>query len=161
MVKAEWTKLAPPGTNTEKERGVFLMLEVIAVVYAVFCFANSYGTARGMLFDYVGEKQILIQGAVIAPFREIIHGNLLLFLPAAAVMLALVLVHYLSYRRGSMSIYLMKRLPDRSLLHRQCWSLPLLGCLLLALTAAILVGLFYLIYWYATPAVCLPEVMGR
>ena len=161
MLKADWTKLAPPGTNTEKERGLFLILEVIAVVFAVFCFANSYGTAREMLFDYVGGERALIQGAVIAPFSEVIRGNLLMFLPALAAMPALVLAHYLSYRRGSMSIYLMKRLPDKNLIHRQCWSLPLLGSLLLVLTAAILVGVFYLFYWYATPAVCLPEVMGR
>lgn len=161
MARIDWNKLVPPGTDLARERGVMMICQAAAAIYAMGRFSVSYTGARAALYQHIGDRKALIKGAIIAPFGEVVQGSLLLFLPALAALLALVLTHYLSYRRGSKSIYLMKRLPDKNLIHRQCWAMPLLGAALLAVTAALLMGVFYLIYWYATPAVCLPEVMGR
>ena len=70
-------------------------------------------------------------------------------------------LHYAHYYRGSKSIYLMRRLPDRTLLHRQCWTLPLLALGLTLLVLVLLPALYYLIYRYATPAQCLPLAYRR
>ena len=55
------------------------------------------------------------------------------------------------YYQGSKSIYLMRRLPDKSMLIRSCVETPFKRILL---SLAVMVGmvlLFYLTYWIATP----------
>lgn len=64
--------------------------------------------------------------------------------------------YYGSFTKDSMSIYTMRRLPDKWELHRRCWTQPLLSALTEVLIFAALAGLCWLLWWFATPAPCRP-----
>ena len=54
-----------------------------------------------------------------------------------------------------MSIYLMRRLPDRWELHRRCLVFPFAGLVLCVAAAFLTVVLCYACYMIATPEICL------
>ena len=147
----------PPDMELGRQSTAAILAGTVATLYAIVLYANAYGNALSDLYEWVGGKRILLRGAMMPYFSELLDGAFRGFLVAAAVPVALAALNYLSYRSGgSMSIYLMKRLPDRGLLHRQCLTLPLLVGLCYLLLAVILLGSFYLVYRYNTPAACLP-----
>lgn len=155
-MKLHRERMLPPGFTFTLERSLFWGGEVL--VLAVFCltaFPRLHHAAAQLYINNLGSL-VLIPGAMLPDFLTLLHHSfdglfiVLLCLPL------LVAVHYLSYRRGSMSIYLMRRLPDRWLLHQQCWTLPLMDLMLYLLTAGLLLGLFFLCYLHSAPLNCLP-----
>ena len=66
----------------------------------------------------------------IAPFSELTRGTplfgLWIFL---AVMPILVWRHYRFHTQDAMSVYTMRRLPDRWEYHRRCWTQPVLSAI--------------------------------
>lgn len=120
---------------------------------------TAYFSARQHLFEYVSQTRqwVLVPGRTMAPFHsligEIAVGGYAVFLTA---MVLLAVNNYLYHRQGSMSIYLMKRLPDRMELHRRCWTVPVLGLIAAAGLEGVLLAVYYIIYLVCTPAQCLP-----
>ena len=156
-------RCVPPGLSLKQERNCFLWGLLAVSVVSLMIFALHYSNARALLFDppRTGQEKLLIPGAVIAEFSSLlihVFDSLFLLILCLPFWVGL---HYAHYRRGSMSIYLMRRLPDQSLLHRQCWTLPLLGLAAVLLTGLLLLGLYFLIYRCATPAQCLPLAYRR
>lgn len=116
-----------------------------------------YVQARNALFstNLAGER-VLIQGAKIAPFAILVQGMpLAAFGCYFAALLVLAGYYYLYHRMGSMSIYLMKRLPNHWELHRRCWTVPVLAALVGIALAGALIGVYYCVYRFCTPAQCL------
>ena len=72
------------------------------------------------------------------------------------VCLFLLVWHYTSFTRDSMSIYVMRRIPDAKELHVRCLTLPIAALLLGALLTALLLFAYTQLYWNSTPAQCLP-----
>jgi hypothetical protein len=152
-----YTHRAPPGYDLHPEWTVFLLSLLGAWLYNL-TFYLHYGAARDALYGYdaIREERFLIEGARIAPFREVLSHSLAGFAVAAAILLCFVIGHYLSYRQGSRSIYLMRRLPKSFERHRRAWTLPLLACLAFALCALLLLLLHLCFYLVFTPNQCLP-----
>ena len=88
-------------------------------------------------------------------FVTLLGHYLIGFLLVALCMLAIVAYHYLYHRQGSKSIYTMRRLPDGMVLHRRCWTLPVLMALASLLAAFVLLMIYYAIYMFVTPDACL------
>lgn len=155
-MKADHARTIPPGLSFQKERNIFCLCLAGVSLLSIILFCRQYFTARQALFIYSYGRKVLLPDAVIAPFTPMLYH---VFDPLIILLLALPfwgISHYLYFRQGSMSIYLMRRLPDQRLLGQQCWTLPLLGLLLCMLTVGLLLGLYVLIYRCATPAQCLP-----
>lgn len=150
-------RYAPPGLDLKPELRVFITGNIVSAVLSMFSFFRKYPDARDELFKYHsdGTKE-LIQGAVIAPFSTFITGVPLYFSLAAIFMLAFIIYHYLYYRQGSMSIYLMKRLPRRFELHKRAISLPLMMSLATVAVSLAMIFIYFVIYFIATPKICLP-----
>lgn len=102
------------------------------------------------------EVRTLIAGATIRPFGWVVQDCFTLFPVFWLFMAAEVLACYAYHRQGSMSIYLMRRLPDRWELHRRCWGRPLIFTGLSLLLILALTALYFAIYLLFTPAECLP-----
>lgn len=126
-------------------------------------FLPRYSDSLEALYRYIDRSdgtlyRELVPGRTIAPFRELLAGwpliGLWLFL---AVMPLLVLRYYRSHTQGAMSVYTMRRLPDRWELHRRCWIQPLCSAALELAIYAVLVGLCWLLWRFLTPAACLPH----
>ena len=147
---------SPPGIRLKEEYCFFLIGNFTAVGIGFFGFLAAYLGAREELFVYQYGKRVLIDGAVIAPFRTMIMLHFPVFFFVALLMLGFILYHYAYYRQGSMSIYLMKRLPNHWELHRRALTLPCLAVLATLAAAAASILICFLIYLIATPKVCLP-----
>ena len=73
-----------------------------------------------------------------------------------ACMAGLALYHWFYHYQGSKSIYLMRRLPRRSELPVRCLAVPVAGALGAGALAAILLGVYWMVYRLCTPAAALP-----
>ena len=139
-----------------------LVLLHLGSVLSILAFLWKYLNARADLY-------IQIPGSVnfysfdldptrtIVPFRELISGGPLLgcwcFLVINVIQ---VWSHYRYHFQDSMSIYTMRRLPDRWELHRRCWTQPVLSALTELLIFMVLTVLCAMLYYFATPVPCRP-----
>ncbi len=155
-----FTRHAPPGIEVKQELGVFLLAQVLSLLFSLQFFVQ-YQDARARLFHTVDGKRYLIEGARIADFHDILGISLFGFGLAAVSMLGLAVYHYVYYRQGSMSIYLMKRLPDPAERHRRALTLPLLAMLASILAALAVLLIYFAVYLLATPGICLPDEVWR
>ena len=119
-------------------------------------FLYKYINARNALFVYrYGNVKTIMEGTVMRPFEELLENTMDGFLIFLAVMILLILLHYMSYYKDSKSIYLMKRLPDKWELYRRCIVVPFAAIVVGVITALACWMLYYGIYLYFTPAQCL------
>lgn len=161
----EWQKkveaLFPPGYAYDTELKIGMYLWLIGIAYSLRFFAD-YRKAYQSLFVWrqmtgaLYAEYVLREDAKITPFLELFTQGMLFFVPLVLVLLAIIGVHYMYYRQGSKSIYLMRRLPDKKLLHRTCLAAPLLGIVLILATIGVLAGIYYCVYILVTPQICLP-----
>ena len=152
---------SPPGTDLKQEWWVFLIGNIVSVFISFFAFLDKYMEARDRLFTYEIDKRVLIEGARIAPFSDLLGGYFWGFFLVACFLLGYVIYHYSYFRQGSMSIYLMKRLPNKRELHRRALTVPCLAVLATVGIAIVAILFYYIIYILATPKVCLPYAALR
>ena len=150
-MKIDLKKFDPPGMETDKEQGFFITGMVCSLLYSITYF-DAYWDEYRRLF----QRDVLRSERTIAPFLEILDKRLMGYVILAACMFVAVAIRYAYYRQGSRSIYLMRRLPDKGLLHRTCWVRPLVRMGLSLLAALVSLAVFFGIYVFVTPAVCLP-----
>ncbi len=100
----------------------------------------------------------LVPTRTMAPFGELIQGFPLLGLWSfLAVMPLLVWRYYAYHTQGAMAVFTMRRLPDPMEYHRRCWAQPVLSAAAELALFALLIGACWLLWRFATPAVCLPS----
>ena len=107
------------------------------------------------LFYKEGGKKIFYKDTMMPMFSEIILPWFLLFGVILLGCIIAIVTFYLYHRQGSMSIYTMRRLPDRWDLHRRCLTVPLLSALLAIVIAALLMALYYAFYCWLVPFRCI------
>ena len=155
LKRRDLLRLFPPGFAYKREltaAGVCLTL--------CFCFSlgffASFQSAKAQLYDVLLDRTlVLIPGAVMPDFCDIVLGHMKLFPAAWAASIFLACVNYAYHFQGSKSIYLMRRLPRKSELYRRCLAFPLIFATAALLLAALLMMLYLLYYMAATPAKCL------
>ena len=160
----------PPGWDWDNLRTNLCWGHFFSALTA-FSFLSRYFKAREALYRYVadngytfgsysyvsGYSKVLDTTQTIPSFRHLLMGT-----PLAGMWIFLVVIafqvwrYYASFTNGSMSIYTMRRLPDRWELHRRCWTQPILSALAEFLLFAVLTGLCWLLWYFATPAPCRP-----
>lgn len=158
MKRFDLTKITPPGTD------VFIEIKrfCIALFCATCCSIQIYGislhrTYDYTLFEYVGTERVLSPNAVMPPFPDILGRSLWFYYFVALCSLSIIILYFMQYYRGSKSIYLMRRLPQRWELLRRSITLPVLGALISLLTAFLMMLLFLAAYYLVTPEQCLPS----
>ncbi len=150
----------PPGYEYETACKRQLIMLAAAVVYS-FRFFFQYYDARKQLYEWVFQRpgvsiRVLREGAQIASFAEVVEFSFLLFVPLLLVFWVEIIEHYLYYKSGSKSIYLIKRLPHKWFFWKTCVIGPLLGMVFTGVIIGILLLLYYGVYICFTPAGCLP-----
>ena len=129
---------------------------------SLFSFLRRYSLALDSLYTQVWATsgtyiRKLDPTRTIAPFSELTRGTplfgLWIFL---AVMPILVWRYYRFHTQDAMSVYTMRRLPDRWEYHRRCWTQPILSAMAELLLYALLTALCWLVWYFATPVPCRP-----
>ncbi len=139
---------------------------------SLFGFLRRYFHARENLYYYklINEysfgaytqvskyTKVLDPDRTITPFFELLWGTPLLGLWCFLAVMPLLVWRYYDYHtQGAMAVYTMRRLPDRWEYHRRCWTQPILSAAAELALYAILILLCWLLWRFATPAVCLPD----
>lgn len=156
MRNIDLSRYAPAGFDWKRELKWCCAGGAASLLYSL-TFFNRFSSALRQLYDrnWRGEGKKLLEGAVMADFREVLGSSLTLFFALALCMLLVCVVHYAYHYRGSKSAYLMRRLPDRWDWHRRCLGIPVAAALLSLLAAFLLLLVYYWVYMTFTPGGCL------
>lgn len=136
-------KIVPPGINPQNQLFFFMFGNIVSLVISLLFFVRYYN-------EYI--KQFNASQEYTMPdFYLILDGTVIGFVFVAIFMMFYVIYYYSYYKNGSMSIYMMKRLPNRFEIHKTAWTLPLLTAFL-TLIIGFLISVFYLgFYLIITP----------
>ncbi len=155
MKKPDLSPLVPPGVNGATEVHWTLIgvgLSVAAGLLGFLFRLNQHCRRARWDLETTG-----IPGE-IGTFRVILDGNLFCFALVNLAMAGMLLYHIDLHYRGSRSIYLMRRLPQRWELLRRCAALPLLGLLCSVLVWGLLQPLLFWMYLTIPPRSFLPPL---
>lgn len=151
----------PVGWDWEVTRNYLIWGHILSGL-SIFSFIGRFSDALSNLYIHIQQLdgtlvRQLDPTRTIAPFRELMAGLPYLGLGCFLLVMAAQIRRYYSYHsRDTMAIYTMRRLPDKWELHRRCWTQPLLSSAAELLLFAVLTALCWLLWRFATPAVCLP-----
>ena len=149
-------RLLPPGICFRQQEAPLLAGGlVLAALWSTGILSRYLSARSDLYFSYGPNPRALLPDAVMVPFPQLLGTGLMGFELFALAMVGLGVWHHLYHRRDSMSVYLMKRLPDPWEYRIRCWAVPLMAIAAAAVLAAALVGCYYLIYLTCTPAQCL------
>ena len=155
-MKIDFSRFVPLGMEGEKEKQWIFLGWGISAVMALIQFANQYTDALSRLYNHMMGGRRLIQGAVIAPFSELILGCEFGFMLMCLALGLLAVYHYHYHIQSSKPLYLMRRLPRAWELHMRCLGMPVIGAAGAMALLGLLTIVFYVIYMTCTPAQCLP-----
>ena len=148
---ARLERLVPPGFGLRFELQFFLTGLICSAVYSTL-YLLRLANARDNLFAYsMGSGRILLPDAQMPAFTELLADSFSWFGVLAAVAVIFAVWHYAYHWQGSKSIWLMRRLPDRWVLHRRCLILPALELAACALCTLVLFWLYFGLYVWLTP----------
>jgi len=152
----------PPGFSYKPELKAASFALGCSAFICFIGFFTDYSALRRFLYIRIGTDIILDESRVMEDFVYILGGRLnVLLILAALIPIIAAVSHYAYYHNGSKSIYLMRRLPNRFELHRQCLLMPLIYALVFVLAAAAMLLICYAIYMGLTPEACLTPNQWR
>jgi len=149
-------KFLPPGYVYTEERNMAGCLLGLAMVLSLQFFARLQVAVEELYYIDRIRGRILRPGVTAAPFLELVRGYAGLFLPLYLFLVGMMIYHYFYYYRETKSIYLMRRLPQRSVLWKSCVQIPLLGMGAGAVAMLVLFLLYYGGYLLLMPTEAMP-----
>ena len=155
MISNFLDRYSPPGMELKQEKRIFIWGIILSILYSVFYWAAKYVEAYNSLFVYQNGKHLLNVNAEMPYFRALLGHSFIGFAILSVIMLGFIVYHYIYYRQGSMSIYLMKRLPKKSELHIRALAIPVIVVVLCVIIAFLLLMIYFAIYMLVTPKACL------
>ena len=153
--KIDWNRHVPLGMDGEKTKNRMARMLRAGIVISLIC-PLRYVQARSFLFRTINGVYERNLNAKMLPFEELLSGSFIGMASAAVGFLLAIAIFYLYHYQGSRGIYTMRRLPNRWELWRRCLALPLGFLVLSILCTALLIGLYYLLWRFATPPDAFP-----
>lgn len=149
-------KLLPPGYSCRAELCYYFVGMALASGFSLKGW-YSYAAAYHQLRTGSNNWEIVLEGQYMEPFASVFQSCFPGFGVLAVSMVIWVYMHYASFWKGSKSIYLMRRLPNRAELHCRCISVPVLEMVGAAAVMVILAAVYYVVYLLVTPDVYLQQ----
>lgn len=151
----------PPGWPVRMELEFFFGALLAAFVWSLACPINLWNARSNLYYRTPSGRLMQRTDTVVPSFESLLDASLWGFWILALALLGFVLMHYLYYRRDAKSIYLMRRLPDKGLLHRQCLTVPFWMILTVLVLGLVLLGLYNWIYQTAVLPESVLQGMGQ
>ena len=145
------TRFSPPGSSYER----FLYFLIGGGFVSFLASLGYFLEYSECYYDIVDRNTgYILPFQTMPPFEEMLfqYG----FKTFAVASVAFVVANYLYFFLESKSIYTMRRLRSSWELHLRCWTLPVLGALLMLLCGWLVAALYALHYFTATPPELLP-----
>ncbi len=150
--------LLPPNADKENTVSQCNGIGILGGVASALWFLFQYGEARNDLYIYSSTVQRkVLSGVKMLPFSHFTGcaGWLMAFF--VFMIFVLVVTNYASFSQGSQSLYLMRRLPNgRRVMAGYLLRGPVWCLVRSAVICGALLGAYYLVWRFATPAECLP-----
>ena len=153
--KSWMERYAPLGINLAQEVLYWVMTMTISTVWSMQ-FLLRYWNVYEKLFEWRGQKRVLMEGAMVPLFETLTENLFEVFFLVLIYCVLTAVYHYFYHYQGSKMMYLMKRLPKKLELHIRCWTLPVAGTVIAVVWMLILKFIYYAIYLLCTPNQCLP-----
>ena len=144
----------PPGYDLTGEYRVFWIWLVFGVIYSMQ-FLINYMNAYDNLFYHSAQGRVLNMDMRMPAFRLLLEESFNGLLLGIICLAYAFTRHFNYYRKGSKSIYLMMRLKDRNILWKTYLGTPCIYGIIFAATGVILLVIYYMIYRFVTPQMCL------
>jgi len=145
----------PPGMEIKGFVQFFVTGFLLAGLYADLFFIG-FGNALDNLYHYPKGEKTLIPDAVMKDFYELLDGAYMGYILLAVFSVMMIFFNYIYYfQNGSKSIYLMKRLPNASELHKRSLVLPISMAVISILGAFLCIVILFVIYMIFTPSQCI------
>lgn len=147
----------PPGMERKNEFTYAILGAIVTFVISL-SFIPSYLAAREKLYIILTpmSEPVLRDGVIMDSFLSLLLPCIAPMIIVAVSFLVFIIRAYRYYTEGSMSVYLMKRLPKRSELHRRAILIPLIMTASMLVFSLVLTFIYYLIYILFTPEGRLP-----
>jgi len=159
-MKIDLKRFLPPGYDPKPELNTLLWTALGALCFSFGFFFRLFDGVRELYDVDTRNGRHLIPGAEMPPYDQVFGSAASGFAVVIVLAVVIAFMHYSYHHQGSRSIYLMKRLPKRSVLHFRCLALPVAITVAAVLTAALLYLLYYGMYLITVPAECLPGAGG-
>lgn len=132
--------LYPPGYDAAREAKLWCAGWALAVFWQAVGYGIRLAGAVESLYEYSKalERYVRLPDAALPSLWELWRHTWWGFALLAYVTLLLAASHYRYYRQGSRMLYLLRRLPDRTLRHRRALAAPLLGLVVIALSMLVM-----------------------
>ena len=154
MKRIDLSRHVPPGYDWLPEWRFLVWGSLAAFLWSLVYFAQLH-EAREALFERSLHGYVLIPGVKMKDFVSVLGSSMMGFQILIPCLASHVIQHAIYIRQGSKSIYLMRRLPQRSERHRRCLLLPLTFAVCVLIAAFLLLLLYFQIYRAVTPDSCL------
>lgn len=142
--------ITPVGFDFKGEIRIFCLGILFCTAFSLSFFVKLNSEISNLYF-IKGKTKYLKPDAIMPSFRNILGGSLLPFAALFLVVIFYIFIHYEYHKRGSQSIYLMKRLPQKNEFAKRCIVLPLILSFTVLILAAVLFFVFYYVYLVKTP----------
>ena len=149
-------KCAPPGWDWGSELFVCQLLLAIYLLWFWLVFFVHYAA---MVYEVSGSNYnpaIVWSHTVYRSLGWVMRNTLTGLIGIVISFAGYIRAHYEYFRRGSKSIYTMKRLPDAAELHRRCLTLPLVYLATAAVLTAVDLLIAIALYKGNIPAEAVP-----
>ncbi len=146
-------KFIPLGMNIRLELSKYTSVLFIATIYSL-TFLYSFWLEKSDLY-YDGQNLQLLEGAIMPDFVDILNLSLFGYVVVIFAMLIMIFRYYLYHHTGTRSVYLMRRLPNKSEYHKRCLAMPIFVAILSIVLAYIFLLIYYQYYMHNTPPQCL------
>lgn len=151
----------PPGVSWRTELAWGGRVLGLGALWSAMAFGNNFHSALRELRKWTAGRWVLVESRTITAFPHLLEHTMAVLLLGVLLTAPLACWHYAYYHLGSRSIYVMRRLPDRRVLWRQCLTVPLLLAAAGLLTMLALIFLYFLLFLWITPEQCLPTRIWR
>ena len=151
-------RLLPPNVPSENCLSGMIAISILSAVISIDLFFSSLHEKLNELYIFSPNgvrhfsPEVLYHHRKMAPFGEVLGSSLVPMLVLALIALLSAILLYASFYQGSRSIYLMRRLSDKSELRRRVWTVPLLWAGAALLLTVALFWIFYGSYMLKTPS---------
>lgn len=151
----------PVGYDAHYEIRCFLIGMLISVLWGSLYFRRLYNDWYHLWkMEWINGELVrteILEGSVMRSFEELFFrpNSLAGFLIIGCMMFGFMVGHYVYHYQLSKSIYVMKRLPDKTEFYRRCFALPFMGLGITLLAAALFYGICRYVYYYVTPLECM------
>ena len=132
----------PPGKNIKNQCYLFLSVYIMAILWSLKFFSA---------WQEAYEDRIVLNA--YPRFEDMIQGCFLGFLILFLLCVVTIGFNFRDYKIESKSIYVMRRVPDKMLLVRQCISVPGAVIILAIITVLVLLEIYYLIFRYSNSGI--------